>query len=129
MQNKTVVTKKLLWTALVGAFCISPIISLPAAQAAPSKWSHKGKSDHGQGKHDKNDHNKIRTQYQTFTGKVSKVNSRSQFNLRVGNTTYDVYLSGNASRKLDKNDVVRVYGYRYGVNDIRNANVTLVRNR
>lgn len=66
--------------------------------------------------------------YQTFTGTVTDVESNSKFEVRVGGNTYDVYPSGTA-RRVDEGDIVRIYGRRYGNNDIRNANVVVVRNR
>jgi hypothetical protein len=125
MQNKTAVSKKLLCAALLGAFCVAPLaVSTPAAQADPPMWSHK--NDH-KDHHDKNDHR--RGNVQTFTGVVTKVESSSKFDLRVGHQDYDVYPSGRIPRGLHKNDLVRVTGYRYGNNDIRNASVTVVRRR
>jgi hypothetical protein len=67
--------------------------------------------------------------YQTFTGTVTDVESASKFDVRIGGKIYNVYPSGNAARRVDKGDIVRIYGQRYGDNDIRNANVVVVRNR
>jgi hypothetical protein len=68
-------------------------------------------------------------EYRTFSGTVTKIDSRSKFEVRIGNDTYDVYPSGLTPRQLSRNDVVRIYGRRYGNNDIRNANVVIVQNR
>jgi hypothetical protein len=66
--------------------------------------------------------------YRTFTGRVTSVESNSRFNIKDGNTEYNVYLSTSAPRMLDKDDIVRVYGRRYGNNDIRNASVSIIAN-
>jgi hypothetical protein len=60
---------------------------------------------------------------------VTDVESASKFDVRIGGKIYNVYPSGNAARRVDKGDIVRIYGQRYGDNDIRNANVVVVRNR
>jgi hypothetical protein len=66
--------------------------------------------------------------YQTFTGTVTEVKSSSEFEVRIGSNTYDVYQSGT-TRRVNKGNIVRIYGRRYGNDDIRNANVVIVRNR
>jgi|GEM_PF-2311354 len=66
--------------------------------------------------------------YQTITGTVENVNGNT-FDLKANNKTYRVRLSGGAPKGLSKKDVVRVYGQVFGSNDIRNANVAMVRNR
>ena len=66
--------------------------------------------------------------FQTFTGVVTKVRSSRDFDIVVNLRTYNVTASQGTSN-LNKNDVVRVYGRRYGDNDIRDANVTITRNR
>jgi hypothetical protein len=38
-------------------------------------------------------------------------------------------VSRRLPRNLDRGDVVRVYGRRYGDNDIRNASINILRNR
>jgi len=118
MKNKNIVSRKLLSAALLGAMCVAPLIgSISPAQAAPHSWpTHR---------RDKNRHE----QYQTFVGVVTKVESPSKFDLRLNGKTYNVYVSGRISRRLNRNDRVSVYGYRYGNNDIRNAKVTILRNR
>jgi len=118
MKNKNVVSRKLLSAALLGAMCVAPLIgSISPAQAAPHSWP----NNHG----DRNRHER----YQTFVGVVTNVESASKFELRSNGRAYDVYVSGRLSRRLDRNDRVSVYGYRYGNNDIRNANVEILRNR
>lgn len=73
---------------------------------------------------DNNDGNR----YQTFSGIVTNVRNSREFDVRVGGTTYNVY-ANNAARNLNRNDEVRIYGQRIGGNDIRNASVTVTRNR
>jgi membrane protein implicated in regulation of membrane protease activity len=67
-----------------------------------------------------------RGNYQKFTGTVVSVESSSQFDVRIGNTTYNVYAAGTGERQLHTGDVVRIYGRRYGNNDIRNASVSIL---
>lgn len=67
--------------------------------------------------------------YRTFTGRVTDVDSNGEFKLRVGNQTLDVYTNNRLPRGLDEGDTVRVYGVRYGDNDVRNANVSIINNR
>ena len=66
--------------------------------------------------------------YQTYTGTVTNVRNNREFDVRIGDTTYNVYASSD-TRRLSDNDTVRVYGQRVGKNDIRNANVMVTRNR
>lgn len=141
MKNKNVVSKKLLHVALLGAICVAPLIgSISSAKADPPRhapaWGSRDKG-HNRGHNSKRDHdrrgdrdrNRDRRDYRTFTGTVSKVESSSKFELRSNGRTYDVYVSGRVSRRLNRNDRVSVYGYRYGNNDIRNATVKITRNR
>lgn len=155
LHHKTV-TKKLMSIALVSVFAITPLaFGVSVAQADPPRhapaWGWRDKNrDHDRDRdrdrnrrdrdrrdrdrrdrdrRDRDRRDRDRRDYRTFTGTVERVNSSSHFRLRSGGQTYDVYASGRMSRRLDRNDVVRVYGYRYGSNDIRNANVTVLRNR
>ena len=66
---------------------------------------------------------------QSFTGRVTKVKSADEFDLRIGSTTYNVYTDSRAPRGLRVGDTVRVYGQRIGKNDIRNASASLLSNR
>ena len=66
---------------------------------------------------------------QSFTGRVTNVKSADEFDIRIGNTTYNVYTDSRAPRGLRVGDVVRVYGQRVGKNDIRNASASLLSNR
>ncbi len=67
--------------------------------------------------------------YRSYTGVVTNVRSDSKFDIRADGTTYNVTLSKNAPRRLDRNDYVRVYGMRSGENNINNASVSILRNR
>ena len=73
---------------------------------------------------DNNDGNR----YQTFSGVVTNLRNNREFDIRVGGTTYNVY-ANNEVRNLSNNDQVRIYGQRVGSNDIRNASVSIIRNR
>lgn len=91
----------------------------------------RGKWDNNRDRWDnnrRNDRNDRWDNYQTFTGRVTDVESRSKFNVRIGNDTFNVYPSGHVPNKISENDTVRIYGQRYGDNDIRNANVVIVSN-
>ena len=66
---------------------------------------------------------------QSFTGRVTSVKSRDEFDIRIGNTTYNVYTDSRLTRPLRVGDTVRVYGQRVGKNDIRNASASLLSNR
>lgn len=119
MKKKNVVSGKLLSAALLGAMCVAPLIgSVSPAQAAPHSWPNNHQRDRN--RHERN---------QTFVGVVTKVKSSSEFDIRVKGKTYNVYVSGRLPRRLNRNDRVSVYGYRYGNNDIRDASVTILRNR
>jgi hypothetical protein len=119
MKNKNVVLRKLLSAALLGAMCGAPLAgSLTSAQAAPPPWSN---GHHRDGDRHEN--------YRTFVGVVTKVESSSKFDMRFDGKTYNVYVSERLPRRLDRNDRVSVYGYRYGNNDIRDARVTILHNR
>ena len=151
MTHQKTIIKKLLSTALVGVFAVTPMaLGLSAVQADPPRhapawgWLDKNKDHDRRGDKDRNRRDRDRRDrdrrdrdrrdrdrrdYRTFTGTVVKVESNSKFELRANGRTYDVYISGRLSRRLDRRDVVRVYGYRHGNNDIRNANVSILRNR
>jgi Ni/Co efflux regulator RcnB len=129
MTHQKTLIKKLLSATLVSVFAVAPLaLGFSAAQADPPRhapaWGWRDKNRH----HDR-DRDRDHNDYRTFTGTVSRVNSDSKFELRYNGDTYDVYVSGRMPRSLDRNDVVRVYGYRSGNNDIRNASVTVLRNR
>ena len=77
---------------------------------------------------DRNDGGYTNDNFQTFTGVVTKVRNSREFDIVVNLRTYNVYAS-QGTNNLNKNDVVRVYGRRFGDNDIRDANVSITRNR
>ena len=66
--------------------------------------------------------------YQTLRGRVVKIENSRQFDIIIGTKIYNVYAS-SSTRDLDLGDEVRIYGQRVGSNDIRNANVSITRNR
>ncbi|RYX86820.1 hypothetical protein EON83_01165 [bacterium] len=111
---KTINTKKmLLGAALLGALTVGGTIS--SAEAQPRRGNRPGGRPF------------VRTQ--TFTGRVTKVRSWNSFDINAAGRVYNVYLRGNAPRRLDVNDRVRVTGVRQDSNDIRNATVSIIRNR
>ena len=116
MKMQRDVWKKMLKVSMAAAVAAAPVIAgTTTAEAAPRSYS-------------RTTVYRSETVYLTVTGKVTSVESNSRFNIKVGNTEYDVYLSTNAPRRLDRGDVVRVYGRRYGNNDIRNASVAIITN-
>ena len=66
---------------------------------------------------------------QTFTGTVTRVRSDQSFDIRVNNTTYNVFTNSFVPRGLSNGDIVRVSGVRADNNDIRDARVALINNR
>jgi hypothetical protein len=159
--------KKLVGTAVIGAFVFVPALGTISAQADPPRhapaYGRRAKDRHDWKKHkkhkkhydrkdryryDRNDRDRYdrdryrndrdrynrndRNRYndrRSYTGVITRVRSNDEFDIRVGGTTYNVYLSSRAPRQLSRNDYVRVSGVRSGSNDIRNASVTLLRNR
>jgi membrane protein implicated in regulation of membrane protease activity len=116
MKKQKAGWKKMLKVSMAGTIAIAPVlIGISAAQAAPRSYS-------------RTTVYRSETVYLTITGRVTSVESNSRFNIEVGNTEYNVYLSTSAPRRLDKGDTVRVYGRRYGNNDIRNASVAIIIN-
>jgi len=65
----------------------------------------------------------------SFTGTVTRVHTGRSFDMRLSGDTFNVYTNSRLPRGLNRSDTVRVRGERYGANDIRNASVTLIRNR
>jgi hypothetical protein len=82
-------------------------------------------------RYDRNDrHDRDRgNDYRSYTGIVTNIRSSRAFDIYADGKTYNVTLSSNAPRSLDRNDYVRVYGKRMGKNNINNANVAVLRNR
>ena len=66
--------------------------------------------------------------FNTYTGEVTDVKNDREFRVRIGGRDYDVY-AGNSTRDVRRGDTVSVYGYRFGDNDIRDARVTVTRDR
>ena len=68
--------------------------------------------------------------YRTFEGIVTRVNyGGNELDVRINGNTYNVYASTRLPGRLNRGDLVRVYGQRYGNNDIRNSSVRILRNR
>lgn len=122
MKNKTVVLKKLLSLTLVGSFALSPVLMSPSASADPPRhapaWGYRGK-----------DHRGNRKDMRTLTGRVTRVESDFRFSIRVDNKEYKVTLSRRKSQRLNRNDLVRVYGYVSRNNDIRDATVLILKDK
>jgi hypothetical protein len=93
-----------------------------------SDWNRRNQGYRGNnGSYGNGSYNNDRNDYRTFTGTVTKVED-DQFDIRADGVTYNVSTT-RVPRGLDRGDVVRVYGERFGNNDIRNASVTIVNNR
>jgi hypothetical protein len=136
MQKKNALWKKALGLAALSAFAAVPLVSsMSNAQADPPRhapaWGYRDKN-HNDYRNKRNDRRYDRNrfdQYTTATGTVLNVRGNSDvFELRVNGTTFLVDPSGRLPRKLNRGDVVRVYGRRVG-NNILNASVVLIRNR
>jgi len=134
--------QKILNAAVIAAVAIAPFMgAVSIAQAAPNHSNPVWNMDSRRGNHQRrnnrrNDNRRRknpvwnnRKDFKTFVGVVTKAKSGNEFNIKVDGKTYNVYLDGRRPRGLDNNDLVRVYGKRVGANDIRNANVTVLRNR
>jgi hypothetical protein len=68
--------------------------------------------------------------YRNFTGVVTRVYyGEDKIDVRIDGRIFNVYLSSRLPYRLNRGDVVRVYGRRYGNNDIRNSSVRVLRNR
>ena len=65
----------------------------------------------------------------TYTGTVTRVRSNTSFDVNINGNTFNVYLDAPAPRGLSKGDSVQVRGVQQDKNDIRNASVSLLRNR
>lgn len=76
-----------------------------------------------------NNNNNNNNNYRTFTGRVSDTRGDREFDLKAGGDVFNVKLSSDAPRRLNRDDEVRVYGVRSGTNDIINASVAIIQNR
>jgi hypothetical protein len=72
--------------------------------------------------------NRNRYNSQSFTGRVTDVDSDRRFDIKVNDKEYNVYTRDRLPRQLNRGDYVRVYGDRVGDNGIRNATVALLDN-
>ena len=66
---------------------------------------------------------------QSYTGTVTSVRSDQSFDVRIGGGTFNVYTLSRLPRGLSVGDQVRVNGVQQFNNDIRNASVSILRNR
>jgi len=67
--------------------------------------------------------------YRNFTGVVTRASyGENKIDVRIDGRIFNVYLSSRLPYHLNRGDVVRVYGRRYGNNDIRNSSVRILRN-
>lgn len=64
-----------------------------------------------------------------YFGVVTRVHSDRNFDIRINGETFNVYTDYRLPRGLTEGDTVRVSGNRVGKNDIRNATVSITRNR
>jgi hypothetical protein len=53
----------------------------------------------------------------------------NEVDIRIDGRTYNVYAYRDLPYRLYEGDLVRVYGQRYGNNDIRNADLDILRSR
>ena len=129
--------KRVFALSAVAAIAAVPFVSATqTAQADPPRhapaWGYRDKNrrdDRWDRRNDRrNDRWDRRNRYETFTGTVTDTHGSDKFDLRVGGRTYNVY-PNRGSRRIDRGDLVRVYGQRTGNNDIRNASVAILRNR
>lgn len=108
---------------------VAAIAAVPLLSATQTAHADPPRHAPAWGKNRRDDRrNDRRNRYETFTGTVTGTHGSDKFDLRVGSRTYNVY-PNSGSRRLDRGDVVRVYGQRSGNNDIRNASVAIIRNR
>jgi hypothetical protein len=129
--------KRVFTLSAVAAIAAVPFLSATQiAKADPPRhapaWGYRDKNrrnDRYDRRNDRrNDRWDRRSRYESFTGTVTRTDGRNKFDLRVGGRTYNVY-PNSSNRRIDRGDVVRVYGQRTGNNDIRNASVSIIRNR
>jgi hypothetical protein len=67
--------------------------------------------------------------YRSYSGTVTRVRGSRDFDIRANGRTYNVSTDSRLPRGLDRGDTVRVYGERAGDNNIKNARVSITRNR
>lgn len=133
---KHTLTRKLLNTALLGILVTVPALGMSSSASADSRSSrhsvrkqrtHKRSNvQHRRTPRNIHPQRNIRPRTMTLTGRVTRMGSAGRFNIRSGNRTYNIYPSHNSGRRVRRGDTVRVHGQQRG-NDIRNANVAIVR--
>ena len=66
--------------------------------------------------------------FDNYRGEVTDVRNNREFDVVMDGRTYNVY-ADNSTKRLSRGDIVRVTGKRTGSNDIREAQVKILRNR
>ena len=107
-------TFKSLLKSIALALALTATIALPGAVQARSHRSSKSVYHHN-----------LRP---IFTGVVTKRRSNNRFDVRINGKTYNVHTNRRLPSGLSTDDLVRIHGYRFGNNDIRDAWVTIIRN-
>ena len=64
-----------------------------------------------------------------YTGTVTRVRSTQSFDINIGGNIFNVYTVSRTPWGLSTGDTVRVNGVQQYNNDIRNASVSIIRNR
>lgn len=64
----------------------------------------------------------------TFTGRVTSIKSNEDFDVLIDGKTYNVTTRSRLPRRLNRGDIVRIFGRRSGSNDIKNATVVIIDN-
>ena len=70
-----------------------------------------------------------RTIGRIYIGTVTRVRSNTNFDVSINGSTFNVYLDTPSPRGLTTGDTVRINGVQQDKNDIRNATVSVLRNR
>ena len=103
----------LLGAALLGALTVATSVS--PASARP--------------RYDRRPTGRALVRTQNYVGRVTNVRSATSFDARIGDKIFNVYTRTSLPRRLNSGDVVRINGVAKYNNDIRNADVTVIRNR
>lgn len=74
-----------------------------------------------------NNNNNYYSPYRNFEGMVTRINyNANEFDIRINGDIYNVYSNYEWPYDMREGDIVRVYGQRYGRNDIRNSEVDII---
>ena len=85
----------------------------------------RGRYDNDRDYRDRYDRSNTRSNV-NYTGTVTNVRSGNSFDLSAGGRTYNVYTASSLPRNLSRGDQVSVSGERYGDNDVRRSNVSVL---